>query len=147
MTCDTSHGWVVPRADGARARCGGPSICATCKTEQMHETMLAGLFGRRAERTSAEERTMPTNQCSQHQSAGPAEAEALARRFVGEYLTACRMADRDQLGNYLMKLTSVAAVLMAQAEGSANAGERLAGTAAWVRKTMPAAPARLELVQ
>lgn len=54
-------------------------------------------------------------------NADQAEAEALARRFVGEYLTACRMTDRDQIGNYLMKLTSVSAVLMAQAEGSERA--------------------------
>lgn len=146
MKSDTSHGWVVPRTDGARAKCGGPALCATCKTEQMHEAMLAGVFGQR-DKTSTEERSMPTEQINRRRPAGPAEAEALARRFVGEYLTACRMTDRAQMGNYLMKLTSVAAVLMAQAEGSANAGERLAGTAAWVRKTMPAAPARLELVQ
>lgn len=146
MTSNTSHGWVVPRADGARARCGGPALCATCKTEQMHEAMLSGVFGKR-NKTSTEERSMPTEQNNRRSPAGPAEAEALARRFVGEYLTACRMTDRDQMGNYLMKLTSVAAVLMAQAEGSVNAGERLAGTAAWVQKTMPAAPARLEPVQ
>lgn len=147
MKSDTSHGWVVPRADGARAKCGGPGLCATCKTEQMHEAMLAGVFGQRANSTSTEESNMPTEKFDHRRPAGPAEAEALARRFVGEYLTACRMTDREQMGNYLMKLTSVAAVLMAQAEGSANAGERLAGTAAWVRKTMPATPARLELVQ
>lgn len=43
---DTKHGWVTPRADGARARCGGPAVCSTCQTEQMHETMLNGVFGR-----------------------------------------------------------------------------------------------------
>lgn len=42
---DTKHGWVTPRADGARARCGGPGVCATCDTEAMHEKMLTGLFG------------------------------------------------------------------------------------------------------
>lgn len=77
----------------------------------------------------------------------PAAAEALARSFVGDYLTACGITDRSQIGNYLMKLTSVAAVLMAQAEGAERAGQRLDGTAAWVRKTMPAQPARLETVQ
>lgn len=45
MKSDTSHGWVVPRADGARAKCGGPALCATCKTEQMHNSMLNGVFG------------------------------------------------------------------------------------------------------
>lgn len=42
---DTKHGWVTPRADGARARCGGPDVCPTCQTEQMHEHMLTGCFG------------------------------------------------------------------------------------------------------
>ncbi|WP_238878667.1 hypothetical protein [Achromobacter xylosoxidans] len=42
---DTKHGWVSPRADGQRARCGGPGICTTCNTEAMHEKMLTGLFG------------------------------------------------------------------------------------------------------
>jgi hypothetical protein len=45
MTCDTSHGWVKPRADGARARCGGPDICPTCQTEKMHDSMLTACFG------------------------------------------------------------------------------------------------------
>ncbi|MGZ9893072.1 hypothetical protein ACXXNA_05890 [Bordetella bronchiseptica] len=82
-----------------------------------------------------------------HHPATAAEAEKLAVRMVGEYLKACRMTDRAQIGDYLMKLTSVSAVLMAQAEGSERAGQRLDGTAAWVRKTMPATPARLETVQ
>lgn len=28
------HGHVTPRPDGAKARCGGPAICATCRAEQ-----------------------------------------------------------------------------------------------------------------
>lgn len=28
------HGWVTPREDGAKARCGGPSICAKCAVEK-----------------------------------------------------------------------------------------------------------------
>lgn len=27
------HGHVIPRADGAKARCGGPAICAVCALE------------------------------------------------------------------------------------------------------------------
>lgn len=27
------HGWVYPREDGAKARCGGPSICPRCARE------------------------------------------------------------------------------------------------------------------
>jgi hypothetical protein len=27
------HGHVIPRADGARARCGGPNLCRVCALE------------------------------------------------------------------------------------------------------------------
>ena len=27
------HGHVVPRADGAKARCGGPGLCSACSRE------------------------------------------------------------------------------------------------------------------
>lgn len=77
----------------------------------------------------------------------PLEAEALAVGLVQSYLTGCRMTDRTQIGNYLMKLCSVAGVVMAQAEGAERAAERLDGTAAFIRKKMPAAPARLETLQ
>ena len=79
--------------------------------------------------------------------ATPDEAEELAKQAVGEYLTACRITDRAELGNYLMKLASVTGVLMAQAEGSATAAARLEGTAAFVRKAMPPDPAALRPVQ
>jgi hypothetical protein len=79
--------------------------------------------------------------------ASPAEAEELAKKAVGDYLTACRMTDRDQIGNYLMKLASVAGVVMAQAEGSQVAHDRLVGTAKFVRKNMPVRPATLRPVQ
>ncbi|CAB3643364.1 hypothetical protein LMG26685_02155 [Achromobacter mucicolens] len=76
-----------------------------------------------------------------------AEAEKLAARFVGEYLTSCRMTDRAQIGNYLMKLCSVSGVVMAQAEGSEMACRRLEGTAEFIRKTMPLSPAKMEPIQ
>lgn len=76
-----------------------------------------------------------------------AEAEAIARLLVGDYLTACRMADRSQIGNYLMKLISVAGVLMAQAEGSPMAAARLMGTAQFLHETMPLSPAKMEPIQ
>ncbi len=75
------------------------------------------------------------------------EAEKLAVKIVGDYLTACRMSDRAQIGDYLMKLCSVAGVVMAQAEGSVRAYERLTGTAAFIVKTMPEQPANLHKVQ
>lgn len=79
--------------------------------------------------------------------ATPAEAEELAKKAVGDYLTACRMTDAAQIGNYLMKLASVAGVLMANAEGRDAAVQRLIGTAAFIDKTMPAEPAKLHRVQ
>lgn len=79
--------------------------------------------------------------------ASPAEAEELAKKAVGAYLTACRMTDREQMGNYLMKLASVAGVMMANAEGADAAFDRLLGTAQFVLKTMPKSPAALHAVQ
>ena len=84
---------------------------------------------------------------NEQKPATPAEAEELAKKAVGDYLNACRMTDRDQIGNYLMKLCSVAGVVMAQAEGSVSAYERLSGTAAFIAKTMPEQPAKLHRVQ
>lgn len=81
--------------------------------------------------------------------ATPAEAETLAKKAVGEYLTACRLAsaDPEAMGNYLMKLASVTGCLMAQAEGADTAFDRLLGTAQFVLKTMPKKPATLRPVQ
>jgi hypothetical protein len=79
--------------------------------------------------------------------ATPAEAEELAKKAVSEYLTACRMTDRDQIGNYLMKLCSVAGVTMANADGADDAFNRLLGTAQFVLKTMPKKPAKLVPLQ
>jgi len=79
--------------------------------------------------------------------ATPDEAERIAVKAVGDYLTACRMTDQAQIGNYLMKLCSVACVTMAQAEGSAEAVARLQGTAEFVRRSMPTVPAGLRPVQ
>ena len=82
-------------------------------------------------------------------SATPAEAEELAKKAVGDYLTACRMASADPvtMGNYLMKLASVTGCLMANAEGSVVAYERLIGTAQFVVQTMPENPATLRPIQ
>ena len=75
------------------------------------------------------------------------EAEEFAKRAVQQYLNACRMSSRDQMGNYLMKLCSVAGVMMALAEGSEDAAQRLEATAAFIRRKMPAEPARMEPLQ
>lgn len=79
--------------------------------------------------------------------ATPAQAEELAKKAVADYLNACHIATPDQVGNYLMKLTSVAAVLMALDEGAQAAFDRLEGTAMFVLKTMPKTPAKLVPVQ
>lgn len=75
--------------------------------------------------------------------ATPAEAEELAKRAVETYLNSCRMTDRDQISNYLMKLCGVAGVLMANADGADDAFDRLLGTAQFVLKTMPKKPAKI----
>lgn len=69
----------------------------------------------------------------------PSQAEELARRLAADYLQACAARDPQHVGNCLMKLCSVAGVLMAHAEGSAVAAQRLHGTADFVLKTMPQA--------
>lgn len=81
--------------------------------------------------------------------AGPDEAEELAKKAVGDYLTACRLAsaDPEAMGNYLMKLASVTGVMMANAEGADIAFDRMLGTAQFVLRTMPKKPATLRPVQ
>jgi len=81
--------------------------------------------------------------------ATPAEAEELAKKAVGDYLTACRLAspDPEAMGNYLMKLASVTGCLMANAEGADTAFDRLLGTAQFVLRTMPKKPATLRPIQ
>lgn len=81
--------------------------------------------------------------------ATPTEAEELAKKAVGEYLTACRMASADPvaMGNYLMKLASVTGCMMANAEGADTAFDRMLGTAQFVLKTMPKKPATLRPIQ
>lgn len=85
----------------------------------------------------------------QSKPATPAEAEELAKKLVGDYLTACRLASADPvaIGNYLMKLASVAGCVMANAEGADTAFDRLLGTAQFVLRTMPKKPATLRPIQ
>lgn len=83
----------------------------------------------------------------QQAPATPSEAEDLAKKAVGDYLTACRMQDGENIANYLMKLASVAGVLMSCAEGSESAAQRLEGTAAFLRKSAPKRPVPLRFVQ
>ncbi|WP_063588256.1 hypothetical protein [Achromobacter ruhlandii] len=75
---DTKHGWVSPRADGQRARCGGPGICTTCNTEAMHEKMLTGLFGAPAPHGEQAEREAVDTDSFDDPSALAAAADALS---------------------------------------------------------------------
>lgn len=79
--------------------------------------------------------------------ATPDEAEQLATKAIGDYLTACRMDSAENLGNYLMKLASVVGVYMARAEGCDMAAARLMGTASFISQNMPQAPARVTPLQ
>jgi len=74
----------------------------------------------------------------------PAQAEALAKKAVQDYLNACAMQSRDDIGNALMKLVSVTGVLMACTEGREIAAQRLEGTAAFIRINGPQFPKKLE---
>lgn len=80
-------------------------------------------------------------------SATPAEAEELAKRACVDYINACSLDRRDQMPDYLMKLCSVAGALMAHSAGCEDAAQRLEGTAAFIRKTMPKAAATLVPLQ
>lgn len=77
----------------------------------------------------------------------PQKAEELAKKAVSDYLTACGLEDVSQIGDVLMKLCSVAGVVMAQAEGSASAYQRLVGTAIFIVKNMPKEPSTLRPIQ
>ena len=33
----SGHGHVVPRPDGAKARCGGPALCSACAREKAQQ--------------------------------------------------------------------------------------------------------------
>jgi hypothetical protein len=77
----------------------------------------------------------------------PQQAEELAKKAVQDYLNACKLKDQSQIGDVLMKLCSVAGVVMAQAEGSHVAGLRLIGTANFIQQNMPEQPAKLRPIQ
>lgn len=64
------------------------------------------------------------------------EAEALARKHVQDYLNACGLNTVEDAGNALMKLCSVAGVMMVATVGYDDAVARLEGTAAFIAKKM-----------
>lgn len=67
----------------------------------------------------------------------PQQAEDLAKKAVQDYLNACQLQNPAQVGDVLMKLCSVAGVVMAQAEGSQMAHDRLVSTGIFILNSMP----------
>lgn len=66
----------------------------------------------------------------------PHEAEALAQKHIQDYLNACSLDSTRDAGNALMKLCSVAGVLMVATVGYQEAVERLEGTTTFIAETM-----------
>lgn len=64
------------------------------------------------------------------------EAEQLARKCVQDYLNACGLNTVEDAGNALMKLCSVAGVMMVATVGHADAVARLEGTASYIANSM-----------
>lgn len=64
------------------------------------------------------------------------EAEQLAQKCIQDYLNACGLITVEDAGNALMKLCSVAGVMMVATVGRADAVARLEGTASYIAKSM-----------
>lgn len=64
------------------------------------------------------------------------EAEALAQKHIQDYLNACGLDTTEDAGNALMKLCSIAGVMMVATVGYDDAVARLEGTAAFIAKKM-----------
>jgi hypothetical protein len=60
------------------------------------------------------------------------EAEDLAGKLVAEYITACDCKSRQDVANVLMKLCSLAGLVMAAGVGAGDAAGRLEATAQYV---------------
>lgn len=63
-----------------------------------------------------------------------AEAEALAQKFMQEYVNACKCDTTEDVGNVLMKLVSVAGIAMIAVEGHETAVSRMQGTANYIAR-------------
>lgn len=72
------------------------------------------------------------------------QAEALAKQKIQEYLNACALDTVQDAGNALMKLCSVAGVMMCATVGYDEAVDRLEGTAAFIAKAMKGVKYRSE---
>ena len=64
------------------------------------------------------------------------QAEDLAKKHLEDYLTACGPNTVEDTGNVLMKLCSVAGVMMVAAVGHDDAVKRLQAVASFISKIM-----------
>lgn len=64
------------------------------------------------------------------------EAESLAQKLIQDYLNACKLDTTQDAGNALMKLCSVAGVMMVATVGYQEAVDRMESTASFIAVTM-----------
>jgi hypothetical protein len=64
------------------------------------------------------------------------EAESLAQKLIQDYLNACKLDTTQDAGNALMKLCSVAGVMMVATVGYQEAVDRMKSTASFIAVTM-----------
>lgn len=62
------------------------------------------------------------------------EAEELAGKLVAEYITACGCKSRQDVANVLMKLCSLAGLVMSASVGAQETADRFTATADYVDK-------------
>lgn len=74
----------------------------------------------------------------------PKEAEELAQKAIQNYLNACHLQTVEDAGNALMKLVSVAGLMMCATVGQDDAVARLQGTAAHIAKPKFSGPWKME---
>ncbi|BDA14075.1 hypothetical protein KAM339_026160 [Aeromonas caviae] len=64
------------------------------------------------------------------------EAEELAKKHLQEYLNECKLDTTSDAGNALMKLMSVAGVIMVATVGYEDAVQRMYGTTKFIENKM-----------
>lgn len=74
----------------------------------------------------------------------PKEAEILAQQAIQTYLNSCHLQTPTDAGNALMKLCSVAGLMMCATVGQQEAVARLEGTAAFIAQHQFSGPWKME---
>ncbi len=77
----------------------------------------------------------------------PAAAEELAQAKLQEYINACNCQTMTDVGNVLMKICSVAGLMMCATVGQNEAVARLEGTAKHISSPKYAGPWKRETIQ